>query len=775
MTRRFRTACGAVGLILLALLSWWTVTTVSPPAVVPASAPAEEFSGERARVHQEQVSREQHPAGSPAADRVREYILGQLDEIGVDARVQDSVGATGALGGMAMARVQNVVAEIPGTDSTGTLFLLAHYDSVQVSFGAGDDGAGVSTLLETARALTSGAAPRNDIVLVFTDAEEACLCGAEAFMTSDPLAKDGGVVLNFEARGSSGPAIMFETGRGNADLVDVYGASVPYPVATSFAVEVYRILPNDTDFSPFRDDGRFTGLNTAYIDGSATYHAPEDRAEYQSVESLQHHGSNALALAKSLGADDLGALAVPSADDATYFPAFGQLIRYPGWAVWPLAALALLTVAAAAVIVVRRGKATWGRMVAALGLGVLPIIVSAAAAQLFWMLLTAIRPGYGQLSDPWSPGWYRIAVVALVFTVVVAWLALLRRRFGAEALAVGGLAWLAVVGITMAAATPGGSYLAAIPALVGGIAMILQVLLRGGIVAQLVSGAVAVVILAPTVALFFPAMGLERGAAAALFASFLGITLVPVLELLFPDPDRRSRRIARAVPGIAALTAAVLATGMGLTVDRFDKAHPVPVEMMYAMDADTGKAYWVRPGGDPTGWSDPMVDRSEDLSGAFGVLHGDAMVGDAKPADLKAPEVTVVSERIVGGDRELDLRIVPQRTGRLVYLEAEEGTVLSATARGRDVPLSAADGGDSAGGAGGDSAGGRFTLLFHAPPADGLDLTLRIKGSGPLTLRVMDGSDGLSELPGFIPRPDGVGVMGSHTSELAVVARTITL
>src|SRR5699024_4173781 len=107
-----------------------------------------------------------------------------------------------------------------------------HYDSVQVSYGANDDGSGVATLLETARALQHGPQPRNDIVLLFTDAEEACLCGAEAFVNSDPLAATGGVVLNFESRGSSGPAIMFETAAGNANLIAQYAAAVPYPVAT---------------------------------------------------------------------------------------------------------------------------------------------------------------------------------------------------------------------------------------------------------------------------------------------------------------------------------------------------------------------------------------------------------------------------------------------------------------------------------------------------------------------------------------------------------------
>ena len=114
--------------------------------------------------------------------------------------------------------MRNVVAVLPGSDPTGRLFLMAHHDSVETGPGASDDAAGVSTLLETVRALSQGPQLRNDVVVVLTDAEEACLCGAEAFASSHPLASDGGVVLNVEARGTTGPPIMFETSRGNADL-----------------------------------------------------------------------------------------------------------------------------------------------------------------------------------------------------------------------------------------------------------------------------------------------------------------------------------------------------------------------------------------------------------------------------------------------------------------------------------------------------------------------------------------------------------------------------
>jgi len=40
---------------------------------------------------------------------------------------------------------------------------------------------------------------------------------------------------------------------------------------------------------------------------------------------------------------------------------------------------------------------------------------------------------------------------------------------------------------------------------------------------------------------------------------------------------------------------------------------------------------------------------------------------------------------------------------------------------------------------------------------------------------MMDGSDGLDGLPGFVPRPEGVGKLGSHTSELVLVAKNHTI
>jgi hypothetical protein len=765
LTRPARRGLAAAAVLaVLALAGLAGIRSIQPPSARAETAPAGEFSAERAFQTVRTIASTPHPAGSAANDRVREHLITTLTGLGLSPEVQDVVSGQGAglsssAGGTGLARVRNVVAVIPGTASTGRVFLVAHYDSAQVAPGANDDGAGTSTILETARALTSGERPRNDIVLVLTDAEEACLCGAKAFVEQHPLARDGGVVLNLEARGSSGPAIMFETSTGNARLVETY-AKVPYPVGTSFAVEIYRLLPNDTDFTPFREVDAFQGLNTAYIDGAAVYHAPTDKPETMDRDSLQHHGDNALALAREFGALDLGGL--ERGGDATYFPVPGLLVSYPGELVWPLAVLALIAVAALGWVVRRR-------LFAGIGLAVLPVVVAPLLAQGLWALLVLVRPEYaGMPIDPYRPMWYRLAVIALAAAVVLVWYALLRRRIGPAALAVGGLTWLAVFGIVLAAFTPGGSYLAALPALAVAVSALAATRARPGIaVAVLIAGAVVpVVILLPTVLMLFPALGMPMAGVGAFLTVLLGLSLLPVIDLIHPAPSGargmealRARRLG-ALPGLVAVVAVIACTATGLAVDRFDEEHPSLTHLMYALDADNGTARWLSEEVEPHEWTAGYVSGSPtavtaDLP-AFGAEE--LLTGPAQAATLPAPALTLLSQTVAGDQRTMRLLLDPQRTVRFTTLHVS-AEVVSATVGGRTLE--------------GGPAG--WGLVFHAPPEAGVEITLTVRQNGRVTFRAMDGSDDLSAVPGFRPRPSGVGVLGSHSSELVAVAKTYNL
>jgi hypothetical protein len=68
-----RVAATAVALFVLCALLVRNAAT--PPAPVAATAPATEFSAERAMAHVREIAQRPHPAGSADNARVREYVV----------------------------------------------------------------------------------------------------------------------------------------------------------------------------------------------------------------------------------------------------------------------------------------------------------------------------------------------------------------------------------------------------------------------------------------------------------------------------------------------------------------------------------------------------------------------------------------------------------------------------------------------------------------------------------------------------------------------------
>jgi hypothetical protein len=405
-----------------------------------------------------------------------------------------------------------------------------------------------------------------------------------------------------------------------------------------------------------------------------------------------------------------------------------------------------------------------------------PIVAAPALAQVFWLVLTLIRPAYAELAiDPYRPGWYRLAVVAIAATVLFWWFAVLRRRLGPATLAIAGVGWLAVLGLVLAFATPGGSYLAALPALAGALAGLVAIHVRGwwSVLAVTVGGAVAVIVLLPSVIMLFPALGLRLGATGAFLAVLLGLALLPVVDLIHPAAaGQRAMEAVRArrrggLPTLAAFLAVLGCAGAGLAVDRFDAAHPAPTQLMYALDANDGTARWLSNEPKVQPWTSQYVSGKPhpvtDTLPAFGAES--LRTGPAPAASLPAPKLTLESDTRSGDTRTMRLRLQPQRPARLATLHVAAGTaVTAATVAGRPLPT-----GHTAGG------GWGFGFAFHAPPPEGIEITLTVRGPGAVKFRVMDVSDGLSALPGFHARPSGVGIVGSHSSETLAVSSTYTL
>ncbi|HEY0282212.1 MAG TPA: M20/M25/M40 family metallo-hydrolase [Rhizomicrobium sp.] len=327
---------GYIVLVVAILFAAWRLQTPTP---APIDAPAASFSASRAFADIRAIAQRPHPVGTADHDRVRDYLVRRLTEMGLAPQLRPDLSTTDFIPGQTViSPVTNIVAVLKGKDrEKPALLVMSHYDSVPNSPGAADDSAGVAASLEIARALNSAPQPERDVLFLVTDGEELGMMGATAFFERDPLARHVGVVINFEARGDAGLTAMFETGPMNAGTVAMYAAGASRPSANSLSRAIYKRMPNGSDFTQAvkRD---LPGLNFAFIGDELAYHSPLATPAHLDLGSVQHMGDQALAAARAFAA------ALPEQKaDAVYSDILGFFfIQYSfavGWVLFAVAAL----------------------------------------------------------------------------------------------------------------------------------------------------------------------------------------------------------------------------------------------------------------------------------------------------------------------------------------------------------------------------------------------------------------------------------------------------
>jgi hypothetical protein len=314
-------------LVICLLIMAGVLRSFTPPEPVGADVPDVVFSAIRADAVLRDLLQENraHPAGSEMNARVRNRIADHFEMAGYDVEIQSRFQCNPRFG--SCSPVENIVAVKPGSDGRHAVLLTAHYDSVWTGPGAADDGAGVAAILEIARMAADYPPYSNDVIFLITDSEENGLIGARAFADHHPAFSRVRAVINLEARGVTGPSVLFETGVGNRSVVRVFSKNVERPVANSLVYEFYKRMPNDTDYSVYKGEG-VMGLNFAFAQGVAVYHSVIDDPDHLDLGSLQHHGDNAWAMLNALGDRDLGS--IESREEAGYIDLFaGTLIHYP--------------------------------------------------------------------------------------------------------------------------------------------------------------------------------------------------------------------------------------------------------------------------------------------------------------------------------------------------------------------------------------------------------------------------------------------------------------
>lgn len=731
---------GLILLLTLLALTALCFAVAGPPAPLPASAPADQFSAERAMQHVRAIAQEPHPVGTRANAAVRDYIVAQLRALGLDPQVQRALGVFPRYGVAGM--TENIVARLEGAGAAGKAILLAgHYDSAPSGPGASDDASAVATLLETARVLKAAPPLQNDVIFLFTDGEESGLLGASAFQSQHPWAAEVGLVLNFEARGHTGSSLTFQTGQGNARLIPEFARAITHPAANSLMNTVYQTLPNDTDFTVFEEAG-LTGFNFGYIDGANVYHTALDDVDHLDLRSLQHDGYNALDVTRHFGNLDLATVA-PGDSDVVYFDVFGRiLVHYSFEAAVLLAVLLAVGYGALAAYGLRRKWLSWKGLAAGVLAFLLNTLMGLGVVWLAWQLAYSQNPQYAtvRLPDIHNAAWYWWAFSALAIATTTGMYVLRRRNVRTPGLAMGALLWWVVLVLVTTFMVPGGSWILLWPAafsLIG-----LAVLARRG--ERPGADWVAVAVLALTA---LPALSFTTGLAASLYSSLgfgmaLGGAAVVLLlmGLLIPHLEIIARPYAWALPGIAAIVAAVTFIGGGLTAS-FDAAHPWPNEVVYGLDASTGKAYWIG-FSDPDEWTVQYLGRQEHgtINEFYPRAQGDFPKAPAPALDLPGPEVQLLADGTQGTTRTLQLRVTSPRGAEFMYFNVVSPLTVTL-------------------GIGGYRVEGRSRLNLSAPPPEGFAVTVEVAAGSPVQILVVDRAIGLPALPGFNPSPRPASMM----------------
>jgi hypothetical protein len=680
------------GVVVLTALGIAGVTAarLAPPAALPDGA----FPVDRALAR----------AAAALGDAPR--TVGSDSHVAAAARLRDAFAALGAPSTDQVgwscgpwgtcARVRNLVARI-GPETGPAVVVVAHYDTVGASPGAADDGAGVAIVLELA-AQYGAAPPPNPLVLLLTDAEELGMLGARHWLAIAP--DDVQLVVNLEARGASGPSLLFETAGASGPLVARFARTATRPLGSSLFDTVYEQLDNDSDLTIF-DRAGYSGINLSFIDAPLSYHTPLDRFAGLSHASVAHQGAIATALVAS-------ALETPIVgdDDVIWFDVLGLfVVRYPRVVAVPLAALAAAAIAFAArrAGIPARGAATGAALAACvpLGAGLAGFAVSSlvhvdaggewiASTSGASIALLSAGAAVGLAAPRATPADDR----AVWFGVVGAW---------------------SVAGLACAAMVPGASHLWLGPSLA---AAAVGWMTPGR--ATYGPALVCVAAWAPVLAVLYAGVG--RGGAPA-------VAVGAGLATLLLGVAMRGRAVGRLSAAMSAAVAGLAAVGCALSAAHTDEA-PMPLNAVLELGSDLG-AGWVLEG-EPAAVRARIGTPASAAVGPF-AWPGFTLWVPATERELSPPQATLVSRAPIGSGERITVRIRSAREASALVLAwpiADDATVTVAgapaqpTERGQD-----------------------HVLWIHGAPSDGVDVAFARPRRGPLRLSLADETAGETGYP----------------------------
>lgn len=646
-----------------------------PQSVPETEGSLSEFSTLRALKKLENITQEPHYVGSKNHKTVAGYLQKELEALGLETSIQEgySFSEWGNL-----VKSKNILARIKGTDNSKALMLLSHYDSAphSKSLGASDDGSGIVTILEGIRTFLHNKTPhKNDIIILFSDAEELGLNGAALFVTQHQWAKNVGVVINFEARGSSGPSYMLmEVNQGNANMVNAFTEANPrFPVSNSLMYSIYKMLPNDTDLTVFRERANIQGFNFAFIDGHFNYHTAQDDLQHMSKNTLAHQGTYLMPLLNHFSNIDLKTL--DATEDKVYFNTPIAFMSYPfSWNI-PLVVIAFVLFLGLCFVGFGKRILNGREILKGFALFFGALLVAGFITFLGWRIVLEIYPEYKEILQGFTYNGHAYIGAFLFLTLSI--LFFFYRKFIPENQLMNFsiaplLVWI-IINLALAIALPGAGFF--ILPVFGSLIMFSYFILtqRTSTFINLLFALPALIIYVPFVTMFPVGLGLKM-----LFGS--AMLLVLVFGLLLPVMGKFNKK--------GAWSFLMLLVAIGFFVDAhihsgFEAGTAKPNSLLYVYDADQDKAVWTTYDKKLDEWTrnylgDHPKPATELNKNALLSKYnsGFSFMAPAPEKELQQPTISFLRDTIIGNQRHLKIKISPNRNVNRYDIFAEEKAVI---------------------------------------------------------------------------------------------------
>jgi Peptidase family M28 len=649
------------------------------PAMPVDNAPLDRFSSSRAYSELSDLLKENipHPAGSEANRLIRDRIKNKMINYGFSVDVQKSFACVAEAADCS--RVENIVAYKKGRVGKYTVMIMSHYDSVPASAGAADDGVGVAAMLEVARILNDAGSYDNDFIFLFSDAEELGLNGAEAFASEHALMNQVSMIVNIESRGTSGPSYMFETGSPNLALIDIYQNAIKRPLANSLFYEVYKRMPNDTDYTVFKSRN-VPGLNFGSSGSPSLYHSKLDDLQHLDKGTLQQHGDNVASLIQALGNADLSTLS-SSKENATYFDVFGVvLLKWSSNLNVPISLLGLALI----FVIVGGGVRTRTITVKSIALSIssaLLVSITLIGAGALLTLPLGIWVDLHPLDhiNPWA-GNIALWSASLLAVVLVGRLTFRLTNFTSQLF----VSWLliGVVSLILAYKLPGCTYFVLAPLvafMVGLVTDIFRAQVKNTPIDFLVAANAGFVVSVYMGYYHFHILtvlfNFQFSALKVMPFLVIAISLLPLSQAYYAKYGQVWKRHIVIIGAAIAVACAVSMQVPGFSIDR-----PEGFNIVYHEDWDNKKAYWTldlqERDADLQQYNLMGFTAQEEQFQLYGMFDVTQRRKSTQYQSLNPPVFDLHSDTIVNGKRLIEASVRAGRDGYSVYLKFDSNTAL---------------------------------------------------------------------------------------------------